>query len=171
MAEPQRPSRQHPSRQRPSRESRGAVILLIEDNPDDEELTVMALRDVGVVNEIMVAHDGAEALELLTPRSETGEDRARLLPDLVLLDLRLPKVSGLEVLRQLRAQPRTRLLPVVVLTTSRLEEDIVASYELGANSFVRKPVDFDRFTEAVRQLGLYWLLINEAPPPPSRTGR
>lgn len=138
--------------------SEGDLILLVEDNPDDEELTRMALRDGRVVNEMDVVRDGASALAYLL-------DPERRLPQLVLLDLRLPKVSGLEVLERIRSEKRTRLVPVVVLTSSSEEEDVIASYRLGANSYVRKPVEFQRFVEAVQQLGLYWLLLNSAPPP------
>jgi CheY-like chemotaxis protein len=134
-------------------------ILLIEDNPDDEALTLRALKKNNISNEVIVAHDGAEAIEFLH-----GNDHA--LPAIVLLDLKLPKVDGMEVLRYVRAEPRTRLLPVVILTTSKEEQDLINGYQLGANSYVRKPVDFAQFTEAVRQLGLYWLVLNESPPTP-----
>jgi len=133
------------------------VILLVEDNPDDEELTLLALKENKVLNEVVVARDGAEALEYLL------SDGARL-PQMVLLDLKLPKIDGHEVLKRMRADPRTKLLPVVVLTSSREEEDVVKAYLRGANAYVRKPVDFDRFTSAVRQLQLFWLVLNEAPP-------
>ena len=140
-------------------------ILLIEDNPDDEELTLHALRDAGVSNPVVVARDGAEALDrLLGSRGWPGGGDAPGLPAVVLLDIKLPKVSGLDVLRQIRASPRTRLLPVVILTSSSEERDLVEGYSLGCNSYVRKPVDFGQFTRAVRQLGLYWLLLNEGPP-------
>jgi CheY-like chemotaxis protein len=136
------------------------VILLVEDNPDDEALMLRAFQRSKLANRIEVARDGAEALEtLLGPE-------ARPLPTLVILDLKLPKVDGLEVLRRLRAAERTRALPVVVLTSSREEQDLVESYRLGANSYVRKPVDFVQFAEAIQTLGLYWLVVNE--PPPSR---
>jgi two-component system response regulator len=137
------------------------TILLVEDNPDDEELTLLAFQHNNISNKITVARDGAEALDLLLDPDGKG---GRIQPSVVLLDLKLPKVDGLEVLRRLRADERTRLLPVVVLTSSREEQDLVASYRLGANSYVRKPVDFTRFLDAVRQLGLYWLLLNEIPP-------
>jgi CheY-like chemotaxis protein len=138
-------------------------ILLVEDNPDDVELTIRAFARSHVANPISVARDGAEALERL---HGTGDDAASLpaLPQLVLLDLKLPKVDGLEVLRRIRTVERTRLLPVVVLTTSREERDLVESYRLGANSYIRKPVDFAEFVEAVQQIGLYWLVLNEPPP-------
>jgi two-component system response regulator len=130
------------------------TILLVEDNADDEQLTLRAMRQSEVPNMIRVARDGAEALDLIF-----GTPNGRL-PDLVLLDLKLPKVSGLEVLQKLRNDPRTRSMPVVVLTSSDEEKDIVESYSLGANSYIRKPVDFDEFMDAVRQLGLYWLGMN-----------
>ena len=133
-------------------------ILLVEDNSDDEALTLRALKKNNISNEVIVAHDGKEALDYLN-----GNGHA--LPALVLLDLKLPKVDGMEVLRRVRAEPRTQLLPVVILTTSKEEQDLINGYQLGANSYVRKPVDFAQFTEAVRQLGLYWLVLNELPPP------
>jgi two-component system response regulator len=135
------------------------TILLVEDNPDDELLTLRALRANNLGNHVEVARDGALAIEYLL-----GDGHAsRPLPELVLLDLKLPKMDGLEVLQRLRASARTRRLPVVVLTSSREEQDIISSYELGANSYVRKPVDFEQFLEAVRQLGLYWLVLSELP--------
>lgn len=134
------------------------TILLVEDKADDEALTLRALERQRIGNDVRVARDGEEALEMLL-----GDD-SEPLPELVLLDLKLPKVDGLEVLRRIRADKRTVLLPVVILTASREESDLVAGYANGANSYVRKPVDFDQFAEAVRQLGLYWLVINEAPP-------
>ncbi len=138
-------------------------ILLVEDNPDDEELALLALRESKVVNEIAVAHDGVEALDYLFCTGKyTGRDPC-IMPRCILLDLKLPKLSGLEVLKRLRSDPRTELIPVVILTSSSEEEDVVAGYHLGANSYVRKPVDFHNFAEAVKQLGLYWLLINEVP--------
>jgi len=135
---------------------RDSIILLVEDDADDEALTRRALEKNKVKNELVVARDGQEALDYLRA--------APRLPELVLLDLKLPKIDGLEVLRRLRADERTRLLPVVVLTSSNEERDVATSYALGANSYVRKPVDFKEFTEAARQLGLYWLLLNEPPP-------
>lgn len=139
-------------------------ILLVEDNPDDETLTRMALRDNRLLNEIVVAHDGVEALDYLFGRgAHAGRDLSNM-PQVVLLDLKLPKLDGLDVLRALRGDERTKLLPVVILTSSNEEKDLLAGYRLGANSYVRKPVDFQQFTEAVRQLGLYWLLLNEPPP-------
>ena len=138
------------------------VILLVEDNPDDEALTRRALAKNNIQNEVRVALDGAEALEILLG---TGAHAGHpLAPEVVLLDLKLPKVDGLEVLRRVRANERTRLLPVVILTSSREERDVVSGYGLGANSYIRKPVDFGQFVEAVRQLGLYWLVLNEPPP-------
>jgi CheY-like chemotaxis protein len=134
-------------------------ILLVEDNPDDEELTRIAFAESKLINELVVMRDGAEALEyLLDP-----DGKGHALPALVLLDLKLPKVDGLEVLRQVRASPRTRLLPVVVLTTSKEESDLVASYQTGCNSYIRKPVAFSQFVEAVRQLSVYWMVLNEVP--------
>lgn len=134
------------------------TILLVEDNPDDEALTLRALKKNNIMNEVVVARDGEEALAYLT----TGPG-SRELPQIVLLDLKLPKLDGLEVLRSIRATDWTRRLPVVVLTSSREERDLIASYNLGANSYVRKPVDFGQFLEAVKQLGLYWLVLNETP--------
>lgn len=134
-------------------------ILLVEDNPDDEALCLRALRQHRVGNPILVARDGVEALEILL---REGAESAR--PCLVLLDLKLPRIDGLEVLRRLRANPGTRLLPVVVLTSSREERDVVAGYESGANGYVVKPVDFEAFSDAVKQLHLYWVVLNHAPP-------
>lgn len=140
------------------------VILLVEDNPDDEALTVRALRKHNIVNNVVIARDGAQALEyLFCTGAHAGRDIDKQ-PALVLLDLKLPKVDGHEVLRQLRGDSRTRRLPVVVLTSSKEEQDLITSYNHGVNSYIRKPVDFTQFTEAVRQLGLYWLVLNEAPP-------
>jgi two-component system response regulator len=141
-------------------------ILLVEDNPSDEKLTIRAFKKSNVSNEIVVVRDGAEALEYLfgTGRHD-GRDTA-VLPEIVLLDLKLPRIEGLEVLRQIRADERTKLLPVIVLTASREEEDIVRSYALGANAYVRKPVDFGEFADAAKTLGLFWLLWNESPQGP-----
>jgi two-component system, response regulator len=141
----------------------GKTILLVEDNADDVALTMRAFQKNNIANEVVVAGDGVEALERLLP--EDGS-RARAAEDisLVLLDLKLPRLDGLEVLRRLRADPRTRLLPVVILTSSREEQDLVSGYSLGANSYIRKPVDFNQFIDAVRQLGMYWLVLNELPP-------
>lgn len=140
------------------------VILLVEDNPDDETLTLRALSKSKILNKIVVARDGAEALDYLFGTGiHVGRDTT-VQPQLILLDLKLPKIDGLEVLKRLRADARTALLPVTILTTSNEERDIVTSYQLGVNSYVRKPVDSDSFIEAVRQLGLYWLVLNTAPP-------
>ena len=140
------------------------LILLVEDNPDDEELTTRALRQANIANEIKVARDGAEAVEFLFGEGDyAGRDLSRM-PAVILLDLKLPKMSGLDVLNRLRADPRTRLIPTVVLTSSSEEEDMLKSYESGANSFVRKPVDFNVFATAVSQLGVYWLLLNQPVP-------
>jgi CheY-like chemotaxis protein len=140
------------------------VILLVEDNPDDEALAIRALKRHHVGNEIVVAHDGVEALDYLFGKGQyEGRDISNK-PSVVLLDLKLPRVDGLEVLRQLREDPRTKFLPVVVLTTSTEERDLINSYSLGCNSYIRKPVNFVQFSEAIRQLGMYWLLMNEPPP-------
>jgi CheY-like chemotaxis protein len=138
------------------------VILLVEDNPRDEALTLRALKKSNVVNEVIVVRDGVEALNYLF--GNDAEHDTIVMPQLVLLDLKLPKVDGLEVLRRLRADARTSRLPVVVFTSSSEEEDMIKSYDLGANSYVRKPVDFEHFMEATRQLGLYWLVLNELAP-------
>lgn len=141
-----------------------AIILLVEDNPDDEALTLRALKKNNIKNEVIVARDGIEALDyLFATGAHSGRD-LNTMPHVILLDLKLPKVDGFEVLRRLRAQEHTRLLPVVVLTTSNEDQDRIRSFGLGANSFVRKPVQFDKFIEAVRQLGLYWLILNEPAP-------
>jgi CheY-like chemotaxis protein len=140
------------------------VILLVEDNPDDEALAIRALKRHHVGNEIIVAHDGVEALDYLFGKGLYEGRDVSLKPSVVLLDLKLPRIDGLEVLRQVREDDRTRLLPVVVLTTSSEEQDLLDSYSLGCNSYIRKPVDFIQFSEAIRQLGMYWLLMNEAPP-------
>ncbi len=144
--------------------NRQKIILLVEDNPDDELLAIRALRKNNIENEIVVARDGVEALDFLFGRGEySGRDLSNM-PQIILLDLKLPKIDGLEVLRTIRNDERTRLLPVAVLTSSKEENDLVNSYSLGANSYIRKPVDFDQFCESVRQLGLYWLVLNEPPP-------
>lgn len=135
-------------------------ILLVEDNPDDEALTLRALRKHNIANEVIVARDGVEAIECLFGE---GSHKGEPLPQVVLLDLKLPKIDGLEVLERIRSDERTRYLPVVILTSSNEQMDLSKSYQLGANSYVRKPVNFDEFVEAARQLGLYWLVLNEAP--------
>jgi two-component system response regulator len=140
------------------------VILLVEDNPDDELLTLRALERGKILNQVVVARDGAEALDYLFGTGAFAGRDVSVMPQVILLDLKLPKVDGLEVLRRLREDERTALLPVVVLTSSDEEKDIVASYRLGANSYIRKPVDFGQFGEAVVQLGLYWLVLNQGPP-------
>ena len=143
------------------------TILLVEDNSNDEFLTLRALKKHNVVNDVVVAHDGAEALDyLFAEGTHAGRDRNDL-PVLVLLDLKLPKVDGLEVLRRVRSDERTRLLPVVILTSSNEERDVINGYKLGTNSYVQKPVDFSAFAEAVGQLGVYWMILNE--PVPKRT--
>ena len=139
-------------------------ILLVEDNPDDEALTLRAFRKNNVTNEVVVARDGVEALDYLFGTGTYATRDVTLLPQVVILDLKLPKIDGLEVLRRMRAAPQTKLLPVVILTSSKEERDLLDGYGLGANSYVRKPVDFVEFTEAAKQLGLYWLLMNRAPP-------
>lgn len=136
-------------------------ILLVEDNPDDEMLTLRALGRSNIPNEVVVARDGAEALDYLFARGAYAKRDVTTIPTVMLLDLKIPKVDGLEVLRRVRADERTRFTPVVILTSSNQEEDVVKGYALGANSYVRKPVDSGRYSEAVRQLGMYWLLLNE----------
>lgn len=138
------------------------MILLVEDNPDHQALAERALRKNNIVNEIVVAQDGEEALQFFAGTGKFAGRDTSVIPAVVLLDLKLPKVDGLEVLRKLRSDPKTQLLPVVVLTSSDEERDVVASYKLGANSYIRKPVDFSQFTEATRQLGLYWLVLNQS---------
>lgn len=139
------------------------VILLVEDNPDDEMLTIRALKKNKILNEVVVAHDGPEALDYLFGTGKYSQRDMSVHPQVVLLDLNLPKLSGLEVLKRIRAEESTRLLPVVILTTSNEEKDLLGSYSLGANSYIRKPVDFEQFSEAIRQLGMYWLVLNRAP--------
>ena len=140
------------------------MILLVEDNPDDEALTLRALRKNNIKNRVIVVRDGAEALDFVFCSGAYADRHPHDKPQVVLLDLKLPKVDGLEVLRRIRADPSTRTLPVVILTSSKEEQDVVNSYVLGVNSYVRKPVDFIQFVEAIRQLGLYWLVLNEASP-------
>lgn len=137
-------------------------ILLVEDNEQDEILTIKALQKNKILNEIKVARDGLEAIELLF--DDTSQSYERELPQLILLDLKLPKIDGLEVLKNIKSHPRTKIVPVVILTTSKEDSDLLSGYEMGANSYVRKPVDFHEFAEAVRSLGTYWLLLNERPP-------
>ncbi|QZZ22980.1 response regulator [Leptothermofonsia sichuanensis E412] len=144
----------------------GRSILLVEDNPDDEALAIRALQRSRITNEIVVVHDGVEALDYLLGQGTYAGRDTSVQPAVILLDLKLPRMDGIEVLRQLRSHETTRLLPVVVLTTSEEEQDVLNSYSLGCNSYIRKPVDFIQFSQAVQQLGMYWLLLNE--PPPSR---
>lgn len=138
-------------------------ILLVEDNPDDVKLTMRALKKSRILNEVVVAEDGVEALDYLFGTGKFAGRDMSVMPQLILLDLKMPKMDGLEVLHRIRADERTQLLPVVVLTTSSEDKDRIESYKLGANSYVRKPVDFNQFAEAVHQLGLYWLVLNEGP--------
>jgi len=138
-------------------------ILLVEDNPNDVELTLLALKDNNLTNPIHVVRDGAEALEFIFATGAYAQREINHIPKVILLDLKLPKVDGLEVLRRVKGDPRTRAIPVVVLTSSREERDIVESYKLGVNSYIAKPVDFEQFTQAVRTFGLYWLLLNQPP--------
>src|SRR5689334_18891752 len=140
------------------------MILLVEDNPDDEALTIRALKKNNIGNRLVVARDGVEAIDFLFAKGAYADRDASDLPQLILLDLKLPKMDGLEVLRRIRADERTSILPVVILTSSKEEQDLIQGYKLGANSYVRKPVDFSQFLDAVHQLGLYWLVINEVPP-------
>jgi two-component system, response regulator len=140
------------------------TILLVEDNPDDEKLTVRALKKNNVANAVVVARDGVEALDYLFGTGTYAGRDTRVMPSLVLLDLKLPRLDGLEVLQRLRADERTRRLPIVILTSSKEDQDLAESYKLGANSYIRKPVEFEQFSEAVRQLGLYWLVLNETAP-------
>ena len=140
------------------------TILLVEDNPDDEALTLRAFKKCNILNDVVVARDGQQAIDYLFGTGAHAGRNVADLPAVILLDLKLPKLDGLEVLRRLRADERTKLAPVVILTSSREERDIIEGYRLGANSYIRKPVDFVQFTEAVKQLGLYWLLLNEPPP-------
>lgn len=139
------------------------TILLVEDNPDDEALTIRALQKNNILNAVMIVRDGAEALDYLYCQGHYATREASS-PAVILLDLKLPKVDGLAVLKRLRNDARTRLLPVVILTSSKEEQDVIDGYSLGANSYIRKPVDFTQFMEAIRQLGLYWLMMNEPPP-------
>jgi two-component system response regulator len=145
---------------------RPKTILLVEDNADDEALTLRALRKNHISNDVIVARDGVEAIEYLLPSEQGREGAGPVLPAVILLDLKLPKIDGLEVLQRLRSDERTRRVPVVVLTSSKEEQDILRSYDLGANSYIQKPVDFANFMSAVSNLGLYWLLLNEQAPTP-----
>ena len=140
------------------------VIMLVEDNPDDEELTLRALRKANIANEVFVARDGTEALDFLFGTGRHAGLQTLPMPAVVLLDLKLPKLNGIDVLKRMRADPRTQLIPVVVLTSSSEDEDMLKSYQSGANSYVRKPVEFSSFASAVAQLGMYWMLLNQAPP-------
>ena len=139
-------------------------ILLVEDNPDDEALTLRALHKSKIANRIDIARDGVEALDYLFCTGSHAERNPQDLPQVILLDLKLPKINGLEVLRRIRAEARTRMLPVVILTSSKEDQDMATAYSNGANSYVRKPVDFNQFVDAIGQLGLYWLVLNEVPP-------
>jgi two-component system response regulator len=139
------------------------VILLVVDNPDDVQLTLRALKKNKIMNDVVAAQDGVEALEYLYGTGQYAGRDTKILPQVVLLDLKMPRMDGLEVLHRIRADERTKLLPVVILTTSSEDKDRIESYKLGANSYIRKPVNFDQFVDAVRQLGLYWLVLNEAP--------
>lgn len=146
--------------------SKGDTILLVEDNPDDVELTLRAFRKNKIANGVMVVNDGVEALDYLFGNGDYTDRDTSDTPRVILLDLKLPKLNGLQVLERLRNDERTRFTPVVILTSSKEEQDLVTSYKNGANSYVRKPVDFSQFVEAVHQIGLYWLLINETPHQP-----
>ena len=139
------------------------TILVVEDNPDDVELLLRALRKNNIANDIVITHDGAEALDYLFCTGAYADRDKTAMPRIILLDLKLPKLNGLQVLERLRADERTMLTPVIILTSSKEEQDLISGYKTGANSYVRKPVNFNQFVEAVRQIGLYWLLINETP--------
>jgi two-component system, response regulator len=145
---------------------RGRIILLVEDNPNDVKLTIHAFEQSNISNEIVVVGDGEEAIDYLFATGRHAGRDPKVMPEVILLDMKLPKIDGLGVLKRLRADERTRRLPIVILTSSKEEKDVTSSYNLGANSFVRKPVDFDQFIDAARHLGLYWLVMNEPPPRP-----
>ena len=138
-------------------------ILLVEDNPDDEELTLLALKDDKIANDVVVTRDGVEALDYMFATGKFAGRKPSETPALILLDLKLPKLSGLDVLKRLREDPRTTTIPVVILTSSNEEQDVVTSYQLGVNSFVRKPIDFHEFQKVVKEIGIYWLLVNQPP--------
>jgi two-component system, response regulator len=140
------------------------IILLVEDNPDDVTLTERALKKSHILNKLIVTKDGAEALDYIFCTGNYSDRDKNIMPEVILLDLKLPKIDGLEVLKRIRADRRTKLLPVVILTSSKEENDLINGYTFGANSYIRKPVNFNQFVEAIRQLGLYWLVLNEAPP-------
>jgi len=140
------------------------MILLVEDNPNDEELTLRALKKANIANQVAIARDGQEALDFLFSTGKYAGREPPTMPAVVLLDLKLPKLDGIDVLQRIRADPRTKLIPVVVLTSSSEDEDMVRSYQSGANSYVRKPIEFSAFADAVTQLGMYWVLINQIPP-------
>jgi len=144
------------------------IILLVEDNPNDVTLTERALQKSHILNKLIVAKDGVEALDYLFGTGKWAGRDLDNIPQVILLDLKLPKIDGLEVLRRIRTNERTKLLPVVILTSSKEERDLINGYAMGANSYIRKPVNFNQFAEAIRQLGLYWLILNEAPPPNGR---
>jgi two-component system, response regulator len=141
-----------------------SVILLVEDNPDDEALTLRALKKNNIVNDVVVARDGNEALDYMFGRGNYSGRDPNVLPQVILLDLKLPKIDGLQVLTEIKRNPATRAIPVILLTSSSEERDLVASYQLGVNSYIQKPVNFAAFQEVVRQLGLYWLVVNKEPP-------
>ena len=143
---------------------KNSTILLVEDDPDEEALTLRALKKSNIGNEVFVVRDGVEALDFLFCTNKYADRDPDELPQLILLDIKLPKMDGLEVLRRLRADKRTHLLPVIILTSSKEEQDLIQAYRSGANSYVRKPVDFTQFAESIRELGMYWLVLNEAPP-------
>ncbi len=140
------------------------TILLVEDNPDDVALTIRAFKKNNILNEVVVANDGVEAIDYLFGTGKYAGRDISVLPTVVLLDLNLPRIGGMEVLRRMRSDDRTKLVPVVILTSSKEEQDVIKGYKLGCNSYIRKPVDFNQFMDAVKQLGIYWLLINEPPP-------